>query len=326
MRELFDRLSAGGEAVLEELLTNQTAESVDLDFKEKSEIGRDGFNKTDKQILGRTLSAFANSAGGLLIFGAQARKNADGIDCLTALKPIPNIDRFASEAQTLTGQFLFPRHDGIRQTTIYSGTKDGSGFLAMHVDRSTRRPHQSKAPDDGRYYKRAGDSTFVMEHYDVEDAFKRVATPEIELVVNVLEARFGTGQAWHIPISLGLKNVGTSLVRYPYISILKTNADVIENHVHLGPRWRLSRDRPGLQFTGGADDVIHVDTTQIGGHLYVSPTMERGEFRIRGRPYEEHAVSIRIQYGAEGARGETLAYSFNGDDLYESMKLGGALT
>lgn len=326
MRDLFDRLASEGEAALNELRVNQTAEAVDLDFKEKSEIARDGFNKTDKQILGRTLSAFANSAGGLLIFGAEARKNSDGIDCLNALKPIPNIDRFASEAQTLTGQYLFPRHDGVRQATIYSERRDGSGYLALHVERSNRRPHQSKAPEDGRYYKRAGDSTFVMEHYDVEDAFRRVAAPEIELDLKVLPARYGSGQTWTIPISLGMTNVGASLVRYPYMSILTTNADVIEHHAHLGPRWRLSRDPPGVQFTGGADDVIHVDTTQVGGHLYVAPSMDRGEFMIRGRPYEDFTVFARIQFGAESSRSETREYTFDGDTLYEAMRRGGALT
>ena len=32
---------------------------------------------------------------------------------------------------------------------------------------------------DRRYYKRAGDSTYVMEHYDIEDAFRRAVTPSL---------------------------------------------------------------------------------------------------------------------------------------------------
>jgi predicted HTH transcriptional regulator len=177
--ELFERFVREGEAVLDQMMVERTPEGVDLEFKTKERATTGAFERADRRALGRSLSAFANSAGGVLIFGVRAAKGPDEVDCARELAPIANVEAFASSARQLVGQLLMPRHDGIRVHHVVR--PDNSGFLVIDVDRSLRRPHMSKAPDDGRYYKRAGDSTFAMEHYDIEDAFRRYTAPELSV-------------------------------------------------------------------------------------------------------------------------------------------------
>lgn len=237
------------------------------------------------------------------------------------------MDRLLSDVRNLSGQVLLPRHDGIRVERINAAEPTGSGHLAIYVERSERRPHMSKAPDDGRYYKRGGTSTFPMEHFDIEDALKRVALPSLALSVLMLQARMNRmADAWTIPITLGMMNTGEVLARYPYISVIRTNAYVVDDPFSdFKARWRLTRDHPGSQLTGGGDDVIHVGTMQLGGHLYVSAVQRDGGLKIMNRDYRDFSIHVTIQYGAEGFRGDQADFSFNGDDIHEALRRGAAV-
>jgi hypothetical protein len=74
-----------------------------------------------------------------------------------------------------------PRHDGIRLAAVRSEQQSGAGYLLVYVERSERRPHRCEATGEGRYFKRAGDNTFPMEHYDIEDAFRRASLPDLAM-------------------------------------------------------------------------------------------------------------------------------------------------
>lgn len=163
-------------------MTARAQEGLQLDFKLKSNTTNGELNRDDRKVLGPALSAFANSAGGLLVWGIEAKRNSDGVDAADREVPIPNLARFQSDVTRAVGELLMPRHDGIHVLPIPDSADNTAGFLAILVERSERRPHRSEAPDDKRYYKRAGDISYVMEHYDIEDAFNRVAPTELQLV------------------------------------------------------------------------------------------------------------------------------------------------
>ncbi|MPZ35793.1 MAG: hypothetical protein GEV13_33340 [Rhodospirillales bacterium] len=101
--------------------------------------------------------------------------------------------------------------------------KTGSGFLALWVERSERRPHRSEAKDDKRYYKRAGDSSFVMEHYDIEDAFNRVGVPDLQLFVarttNEDRGFDGVRHTYRIGLHFSLQNNGSLSACAPFVRI-----------------------------------------------------------------------------------------------------------
>ena len=123
---LFERLVADGEALLQQMKAVRTPETVDLEFKRKARPENGDFERGDKQALGQTLSAFANSAGGVLIFGVKAAK-VDGVDCVQDLEPIANIASFASTARQLVGSYLLPRHEGVRVQEIARVGQPGFG-------------------------------------------------------------------------------------------------------------------------------------------------------------------------------------------------------
>ena len=169
-----------GEAGLNALIDTRQQENVELDFKAKADASHGSPNDSDQENACEALSGFANSAGGLLIWGID-RHEHDGIDCAQSPAPIARIEQFRSAINGLIGQLVMPRLDGVRTAIIFSTANPGSGYLLLDVERSERRPHRAEAKGKKAYVKRIGDSFFEMEHYDIEDAFKRNRIPDLSI-------------------------------------------------------------------------------------------------------------------------------------------------
>jgi hypothetical protein len=209
--------------------------------------------------------------GGLFIWGVVAAKNSDGVDCASQLEPIQQIEKFRSEVERAISQAIMPQHDGIRMLSILSSSTPGAGYLVIHVERSERRPHRCEFGEK-QYFKRIGDSSIAMEHYDIEDSFKRVVVPYIEVEYHLSDGgrRSGPeGSFASVVVSLSLRNRSQVSARFPYLIIESVRGIGFEPmNVHRG------FEQPRGTFNGTADDVIHPDLSIFALNL-------RREIRIR---------------------------------------------
>lgn len=182
-------------------------ENLTLDFKL---INRPDFNQADdKKNLARALSGFANSSGGLIIWGIDARKNDQGIDCAREAREIHPLSQLLARLNELTSRAVNPQVDGVRHRAIVSG--DDSGFAVTLVPESEAGPHMAKLGED-RYYKRSGDTFYRMEHFDLEDMFGRRKKPKL-----ALEAEFIHNGC---EILIALRNDGRGTAKAPYVSFV----------------------------------------------------------------------------------------------------------
>lgn len=329
MRTLFEELRRDGFVVIRRLLDERQQEGVSLDFKEKADP-RDGrLSRDDRQALAENLSAFANSAGGLLIFGIEARKDSEGVDAASNAKPISQLARFQSEVTHAVGDLLLPRHDGIEVVAVADPAGKDTGYLAVWVDRSERRPHQSQAAKDRRYYKRAGDSSFVMEHYDVEDAFRRQTTPELSLTLRMggisrkQGGGFGVFKGYRFVFSL--YNASLVTARFPYVHFMTLNGLYIPRYGT--PPLRQRRQEGRLCFDGGADDVIHPDQSLDAGVLELGVitrglTKELADLssgqvpeQMTTEPLATAAMRFECGFGAENCRMRKEERSFSAEQI-----------
>jgi hypothetical protein len=174
----------------------------------------------------------------------------DSVDCASELEPIVEVAKFKSEVEQAVSQVLMPRHDGIRIEKITSPAAAGAGYLIMQVERSDRRPHRNEAGEK-QYFKRVGDSNIAMEHYDIEDSFKRFVVPSLDVEFALYNAgRPPGGEFVMMRISLILKNRSQVSARYPYL--------IIDN---MSPQLSPFLGGGDPFFRGGANDVIHPDLT-----------------------------------------------------------------
>lgn len=261
MEALYQELLKGGAEAIEKLVSENRQESVELEFKTKENASHGQAEKSDRRNVGVTISAFANSMGGLLIWGIEARKNEDGVDCAQKLRPIKGIERFKSEIVRLISQAVTPMHEGIFVESIASKEESDSGFLLVHVLRSERRPHRCEFVEK-QYFKRIGDSSRAMEHYDVEDSFKRLVVPTLNVGYRLPQGMgmsSGGGKEFKdLRIELMLSNASSATARFPYV-ILESISAPHQLGLPSGAIFRIQNFNNKIHFVGDADDVVHPD-------------------------------------------------------------------
>jgi hypothetical protein len=184
--------------------TNQE-ENLLLDFKLVNNA--DLSHSNDKKNLAKALSGFANSSGGLIVWGVDARKNAQDVDCAVGTREIEPLSLLISRLNEFTGRAVNPIVEGVRHRPITVSAD--RGFAVTLVPESDSGHHMAKLGED-RYYKRSGDSFYRMEHFDLEDMFGRRKKPKLRLVARVSRPRD--------EVVIGILNEGRGTAKAPYLS------------------------------------------------------------------------------------------------------------
>lgn len=138
------------------IATNQIPEGVSLEYKASKVIAK---NRSDA--LCKTVTAFANSAGGQFVIGIEAKDGvATGLD---GGVPLPSQrDRIHQIVNARTSP-------PIENFEVFEIVDAGGVYYVIDVPASPNAPHQF----DYVYYKRRGPHSEPMEHYEVEDVRNR---------------------------------------------------------------------------------------------------------------------------------------------------------
>jgi hypothetical protein len=168
---------------LQRLIKDEVQESISLDYKDSRALAKDKKGEICKDV-----SAFANSAGGQLVYGVTEDKHVPtGVDEGAE----PSITK--EWIEQVIDSNIQPRIEGLIIHPI--PLAKGLGFVIDIPQATTRAPHQ--APDN-RYYKRQNFQSAAMEDYEVKDAMRRATTPDLFVSLSFLggarqfELEFGT--------------------------------------------------------------------------------------------------------------------------------------
>lgn len=153
---------------LRDLIHNGIEESLNLDYKSARALDKSDGKKCE---LAKDISAFANSSGGIIIYGIEERDH----------KPI---EFSFSDGYVLNKEWLenvidsniHPRVQSIQIFPIRIENQLNSTIYLVKIPESINAPHMSA---DKKYYRRYNFKSVPMEEYEVRNLYNRTSNAEM---------------------------------------------------------------------------------------------------------------------------------------------------
>ncbi|CAH2394834.1 AlbA family DNA-binding domain-containing protein [Mesorhizobium escarrei] len=302
----FDEVISGGEALLAEAILQEMQETLQLDFKgsaggKPGALFADGkLTKDERRAIGKALSGFSNSAGGVVVIGVDCRSIGEGPDVAQALDPIPNWKAALSAVNSAVGDLLQPKHGGIRAGGFPSTNDNSAGYLLIDVPRSERRPHMCNMAR--QYFKRSGSSSYAMEHFDIEDAFRRNGSPDLDLVYDFTK-NMTAGRRVNASISLAVKNEGLATAKHVSLTVIERSGVRTKDGGPYGtPLTKFQRFGDSLRLIAPEAFVVNPGDTQLFEHLAIEFNFEGPVFKVGEMPIDAATFVLRYSLSAENMR------------------------
>lgn len=231
------------------LVENRAEESLHLEFKESRALGKD--DKSKREIT-KDVSSFANSDGGIIVYGIQEKDHKashftfiDGTEFTKEwLELVINNGIF----RKIPGLKIFPiRCDGILSKSIY----------LVKIPQSTDAPHMNK---EQLYYKRYNFQSVKMEEYEVRQLyFRRNATK-----LSIEKALLSTSE----------NNDSSEVVKFQLSVFLKNSGDVLERDYKV-----LVNIKNGSQYIVDINKISYIATFySVEGETDLSISMDSSVF------------------------------------------------
>ncbi|HEY3267133.1 MAG TPA: hypothetical protein VGM37_09420 [Armatimonadota bacterium] len=307
--DLFTRITSLGEEAIDELFAHRKSEELFLDFKRSADNGS-GARLHDKDLgnLGKAISGFGNSEGGLLIWGVDCRDAGSG-DLPNAKVPIHDPVRFVSWLDGAVSGRTLPPHTGVRHFPLASSMTT-SGFVVTLIPKGLHVPLQ--AVGAWQYYIRAG-SSFAPAPYGVLAAmFGRRPQPTIEHTWTSVRPKIlrppATSPVVAFHVDFGLFTNGPGVIRdvYATLHIFPPDGESV---------MRLRATDPGNWTNAQAfnllTSLVSKDGVKLPPQMPVYPI--RLEFELT--PPFPGGFKYRVFYGCDGSPTCQLDHEVSDEEL-----------
>ena len=195
---------------IQRLIDDSVEESLSLEYKAAEALGKSNAKKAE---IVKDVSAFANSSGGVLIYGIAEFQQRENRHRPEKIDPVDRRE-FSKEWLEQIIQSIQPRVAGI---VIEPVSVDTSAACYVVTIPQSHTAHQAR---DHAYYRRHNFNVLPMEDYEVRDVMNRRKNPKVR--ASIFASRRGDGED---SILVKLENIGGVLAR-DYMVDLKIPIDL----------------------------------------------------------------------------------------------------
>lgn len=151
------------QADIQSLIDNNVEESVHLDFKAAPALDK---SERKKEEISKDISSFANSDGGLIVYGISENKE----HCAESPSFVDGNEFTKEWLEQVINSKINRRIEGIEIFPVRFENSIAKTVFVVKIPRSSNAPHMCS---DHRYYRRFNFSSVPMEEYEVRDLFNR---------------------------------------------------------------------------------------------------------------------------------------------------------
>lgn len=180
--DIFQKLIYFGEDALDDFIVNMQTEELFLDFKQVISTGNKyrSLHTNDRRNLSKAISGFANSEGGVLVWGVECYRDIEVGDVAKAKVKIENVHRYLSWLENAISGCTIPSHNTIRNHII-SSDDNGDGFIATYIPKLDTAPLMSVAGNN--FYIRSGSNNVPAPYSVIAGMFGKRPQPNIEFII-----------------------------------------------------------------------------------------------------------------------------------------------
>jgi hypothetical protein len=289
---LFNDLKKQGEKVIDELIDTKKSEELFLDFKRSANNGGGkSLHQDDRNNLAKAISGFGNSEGGLILWGLECKKGADGSDLPNEKYQLVDAKKFVSQLEGAVSGLTLPPHSRVENVAIVTN-KSGKGYAGTYIPQNLTSPTQSVY--NKHFYIRAG-SNFEPAPYQVlAGMFGKQPRPYVYNMYTIGSAEL-KGNTIQIRAGFLLHNEGPGIAKNLFI-----NAKIWSSP---GENCQIGFETPDLNsWTGGFNfgrfmSLISKDELRVPPDAQDQPLILEATFT----PPFDKDFHIKVSCGCEGS-------------------------
>jgi hypothetical protein len=239
------------------LIAGQVQESISLEYKSAASLQA---TEEKKREVVKDVSAMANSAGGIVIYGIQEYQDKDKRHLPERIDAV-DVSIYSREWLEQVINNIQPRVDGIRIMPVQLAADPGGAVYVVDIPQS-HTAHQAR---DKRYYKRFNFCAQAMEDYEIRDVLNRAKHPKIDLQFTLVKTVQETYQVGHsherrfrdaVSLRTVARNVGSVYAMYVNV-FLTIPIAALPEHLRYGETVHVDGvECADINHTNTARDVV----------------------------------------------------------------------